>query len=71
MAKDDRSPLNPFTGRKHYDKVNDDQFLAECYREYYAIINKAQINVLFIKPFNINTSRYNINVSFNIILLFK
>ena len=43
MAKDDRSPLNPFTGRKHYDKVNDDQFLAECYREYYAIINKAQI----------------------------
>ena len=43
MAKDDRSPLNPFTGRKHYDKINDDQFLAECYREYYAIINKAQI----------------------------
>lgn len=28
MAKDDRSPLNPFTGRKHYDKINDDQFLA-------------------------------------------
>ena len=43
MAKDDRSPINPFTGRKHYDKVNDDKFLEECYREYYQILNKAQI----------------------------
>ena len=24
MAKDDRSAVNPFTGKKHYDKVNDD-----------------------------------------------
>ena len=43
MAKDDRSALNPFTGKKHHDTVNDDQFLAECYREYYSIVNKAQI----------------------------
>ena len=43
MAKDDRSAVNPFTGKKHHDNVNDDKFLAECYQEYYAIINKAQI----------------------------
>lgn len=43
MAKDDRSALNPFTGKEHYDKVNDDKFLAECYQEYYQIVNKAQV----------------------------
>lgn len=43
MAKDDRSALNPFTGREHHDNVNDDQFLAECYDEYYKMLNKAQI----------------------------
>ena len=25
MAKDDRSALNPFTGKEHYDKVDDDK----------------------------------------------
>ena len=44
MAKDHRSALNPFTGKEHYDKVNDDQFLEECYNEYYKIVNNAQIN---------------------------
>ena len=39
MAKDDRSALNPFTGREHHDNVNDDQFLAECYDEYYKMLN--------------------------------
>ena len=43
MAKDDRSALNPFTRREHYDNINDDKFLEECYQEYYNIINKAQI----------------------------
>ncbi|WP_407381258.1 M48 family metallopeptidase [Methanobrevibacter sp.] len=43
MAKDDRSPLNPFTGKKHHDTVNDDRFLEECYQEYYKIVNSAQI----------------------------
>ncbi|MCR5027242.1 MAG: M48 family metalloprotease [Methanobrevibacter sp.] len=43
MAKDDRSALNPFTGKEHYDKVNDDKFLEECYQEYYKILNQAQI----------------------------
>lgn len=43
MAKDHRSALNPFTGKEHYDKVNDDQFLEECYNEYYKIVNNAQI----------------------------
>ncbi len=43
MAKDDRSAVNPFTGKKHHDNVNDDKFLAECYQQYNAIISKAQI----------------------------
>ena len=43
MAKDDRSEINPFTGKKHYDTLNDDKFLEECYNEYYSMINKAQI----------------------------
>lgn len=43
MAKDDRSALNPFTGKEHYDKVDDDKFLEECYQEYYNILNRAQI----------------------------
>ena len=43
MAKDDRSALNPFTGKRHYDKVNDDEFLEECYQEYNKILNEAQI----------------------------
>ena len=43
MSKDDRSPLNPFTGKKHFDKVNDDQFLAECYNLYYQELNHYQL----------------------------
>ena len=43
MAKDDRSSLNPFTGKEHHDNVNDDKFLQECYQEYYTILNNAQI----------------------------
>ena len=27
MAKDDRSGINPFTGKSHFDIVNDDNFL--------------------------------------------
>ena len=33
MAKDDRSALNPFTGKEHYDKVNDDKFLEDPSRK--------------------------------------
>lgn len=43
MAKNDRSGVNPFTGKKHFDIVNDDQFLEQSYKEYYAVINKAQL----------------------------
>lgn len=43
MSKDQRNPLNPFTGKKHYDKVNDDQFLAQCYQAYSQEISKYQI----------------------------
>ena len=43
MAKNDRSGVNPFTGKKHFDIVNDDKFLEQSYKEYYAVINKAQV----------------------------
>ena len=43
MAKDDRSSINPFTGKSHFDMVNDDKFLQESYNEYYSVINKAQL----------------------------
>ena len=43
MAKDDRSKINPFTGKSHFDIVNDDKFLQESYNEYYSVINRAQL----------------------------
>ncbi len=43
MSKDQRDPLNPFTGKKHYDKVNDDQFLAQCYQAYSQEVSKYQL----------------------------
>lgn len=43
MRKDDRSPLNPFTGKEHYDNVDDDEFLNECYNAYYEEVNQYQI----------------------------
>lgn len=43
MAKDDRSSINPFTGKEHYDAVNDDEFLEMCYREYYNDIRNYEI----------------------------
>ncbi|AMD18116.1 peptidase M48 [Methanobrevibacter sp. YE315] len=43
MAKNDRSGVNPFTGKKHFDIVNDDKFLQQSYNEYYAVINKSQL----------------------------
>lgn len=43
MSKDDRSGLNPFTGKSHYDNVDDDKFLNEYYNHYYDMINKYEI----------------------------
>lgn len=43
MAKDDRSSINPFTGKSHFDMVNDDKFLQDSYNEYYSMINRAQL----------------------------
>ncbi len=43
MSKDSRSDLNPFTGKKHYDNINDDEFLNQCYNAYYTEIKKYQI----------------------------
>ena len=43
MAKDDRSGVNPFTGKSHFDMVNDDKILQQSYNEYYAMINRVQL----------------------------
>ena len=43
MAKDDRSSINPFTGKSHFDMVNDDEFLMDSYNEYYEMINQSQL----------------------------
>ncbi|MDO5811233.1 MAG: M48 family metallopeptidase [Methanobrevibacter sp.] len=43
MAKDDRSNVNPFTGKSHFDIVNDDKFLEESYNEYYTMIGQSQL----------------------------
>ena len=43
MAKNDRSGINPFTGKSHFDIVNDDNFLQSSYNEYYNMINRAQL----------------------------
>ncbi|MBQ2962333.1 M48 family metalloprotease [Methanobrevibacter sp.] len=43
MAKDQRSSLNPFTGKSHFDIVNDDKFLQDSYNQYYAMVQKAQV----------------------------
>ncbi|MBR3140689.1 MAG: M48 family metalloprotease [Methanobrevibacter sp.] len=43
MAKNDRSSLNPFTGKEHFDIVDDDAFLRQSYEEYYTVVNKSQL----------------------------
>ncbi len=43
MAKDDRSAINPFTGKSHFDIINDDKFLQDSYNEYYAMVNQSQL----------------------------
>ena len=43
MNKDDRSGLNPFTGKSHLDLVNDDKFLEQVYVEYNKILNNSQL----------------------------
>ena len=43
MAKDDRSNINPFTGKSHFDMVNDDRFLEDSYKEYYGMLNQVQL----------------------------
>lgn len=43
MAKDDRSSINPFTGKSHFDIINDDKFLLDSYNEYYTMINQSQL----------------------------
>ncbi|MCQ2964421.1 MAG: M48 family metallopeptidase [archaeon] len=43
MAKDDRSGLNPFTGEKHLDLLNDDNLLRESYGQYRNIVSRSNL----------------------------
>lgn len=43
MAKNDRSGLNPFTGEKHLDLLNDDKFLRESYGQYRNIVSRSNL----------------------------
>ena len=43
MAKDDRTGLNPFTGEKHLDLLNDDNFLRESYGQYRDIVSRSNL----------------------------
>jgi len=43
MSKDDRSGLNPFTGKSHYDNVDDDKFLNELERKLHFKSDKITI----------------------------
>ncbi|BBL61437.1 hypothetical protein MARBORIA2_03220 [Methanobrevibacter arboriphilus] len=43
MKKNDRSSINPFTGKKHLDIVNDDKLLNQSYVEYNNIVNQCEL----------------------------
>lgn len=43
MSKEDRSPINPFTGKEHYDTVNDDKFLEMMFELYSKDLNKYEL----------------------------
>lgn len=43
MSKDERSSVNPFTGKSHLDLLDDDKFLKDCYNEYYKMIEEWEI----------------------------
>ncbi len=38
-----RRKFNPFTGKKHHNRVNDDEFLKNSANEYYQVINQSQV----------------------------
>lgn len=43
MRKDNRSSINPFTGKQHHDTVDDDRFIAECFQAYYKEIQSSTL----------------------------
>ena len=43
MDKNNRSSLNPFTGKSHFDILNDDKFLNSSYDEYYKAVNSYEL----------------------------
>ena len=43
LKKDDRSALNPFTGKQHFDIIDDDNFLKQSYDIYYNTLNKYEL----------------------------
>lgn len=43
MEKNDTNKVNPFTGKKHFNIINDDQFLDNSYVEYNKFINQSEL----------------------------
>jgi predicted Zn-dependent protease len=43
MKKSDREDINPFTGKKHFNILNDDKFLEGSYAEYNNLIDQSKL----------------------------
>ena len=43
LSDSGKRQFNPFTGKKHHNRVNDDEFLKNSANEYYQVINQSQI----------------------------
>ena len=43
LTNSGKHKLNPFTGKKHHNRVNDDEFLRNAANEYYQVINQSQL----------------------------
>ena len=39
LTESGRHKRNPFTGKKHHNRVNDDEFLRNAANEYYQVLN--------------------------------
>ena len=43
LTESGKRKINPFTGKKHHNRVNDDEFLRNAANEYYQVLNQSQL----------------------------
>lgn len=43
LTENGKRKFNPFTGKKHHNRVNDDEFLTQSANEYYQVIGQSQL----------------------------